>query len=49
MKENKVVITSVESDVNKWLEQGWLVKTVISNHADNGSWTKWCFVLEKDK
>lgn len=42
--KNKVIITDNEAGINSWLDQGWLVKSVTTNHI--GNWEKWCFVIE---
>jgi hypothetical protein len=46
-KEQQVIITANTYDVNKYLENGWLVVSVTPNHT--GAFTNWCFVIERDK
>jgi hypothetical protein len=47
MKEQKVIITDSQNDVNSYLDKGWVVVYVTPIHA--GSFPKWCFVIEKQK
>jgi hypothetical protein len=47
-KEQKVIITSFDTDVNRFLDEGWTVVSVTSSHA-NTSFVKFCFVIERDK
>ena len=57
MKEQKVIITDSAYDINEYLNKGWKVVSVTSQHVacDNGASThidtkmygNFCFVIEK--
>ena len=59
MKEQKVIITDSDRDINNYIDMGWTVFSVTAQHVacDNGASThvdtkmygKFCFVLERDK
>jgi hypothetical protein len=49
--ENKVVISYSDHDINKYLNQGWIVKMVVAQHPSPNQYLsdgcKFCFVLER--
>ena len=56
-KKQLVVITSYESDVNKYLETGWKVVSVTAQHISNDGGNirfgrtvngGFCFIIEKE-
>lgn len=51
MKEQKIIITRDDFEINREIEHGWLVKSVTAQHCSTGSPTLmygyFCFVLEK--
>jgi hypothetical protein len=36
MEEQKVIITTHQSDINDWLDKGWNVKSVTPQHVSTG-------------
>lgn len=57
MKEQKVIITKSEKDINDWLDRGWRIVSVTAQHVAISSPSynakeasgKFCFVIEKIK
>lgn len=59
MKEQKVIITDSDQEINGWLERGWTVTSVTAQHvavtvggnAHNvySQKGKFCFLLEREK
>lgn len=49
MKEQKVLITDSQFDVNDFIGRGWTVVSVTAQHVASGGGGKFCFVLERDK
>lgn len=54
MKEQKIIITDKDSDINAEINRGWLVESVTAQHVSTSSsgWSnmygKFCFVLVKN-
>jgi len=59
MKEQKVIITDSDRDINNYIGMGWTVVSVTAQHVSAGGggntyntekvFGKFCFVLERDK
>lgn len=51
MKEQEVVITESQSDINDYIRKGWRVVSVTAEHVATGAPVKvcgkFCFILEK--
>ena len=45
MKEQRVIITSLDFQVNDLLQKGWVIVSITAAH-DGG---KFCFILERNK
>lgn len=53
MKEQKIVITDNDRDINGYIDRGWFVANMIPMTVSTGSGTvnngKICFLLERQK
>ena len=53
MKEQKVVITDTDRDINSYIDKGWIVVNMIPMTISTGNNSfyngKVCFLLEKEK
>lgn len=52
MKEQKVIITDSQYDIQSFLDKGWTVVSVTAQHVSTASSCaekgKFCFILERD-
>lgn len=48
MKEQKVLFTDNDRDINEYIDRGWYVKQMVAVSND-GSRGKICFLLEREK
>ena len=58
MKEQKVIITNKQSDINDWIGRGWVIVSITAGHVasvninvlqkdDAAIHGEFCFLLEK--